>query len=217
MALSSDLSVPGDRRTRLRRAVRRAVLARRRLLAALCAAVAVVAGVQAARPGERPTVAVTVAAHDLASGTVLTRAVLVVRHFPAGVAPAGSEGRALGRTLAAPVRRGEPVTDVRLVGPTLVSASPDRVALPVRIADADAVALLRPGDHIDLVAADPRRGTAAYVAIDVPVLALPLSSGRESAASGLTGRLVVVAAASADVGRIAGAAATDLLSVVLTG
>lgn len=216
MPLTPDQSVPHDRRIRLRRAVRRAVLARRRLLAALCAAVAVVAAVQAARPGERPTVPVTVAAHDLPSGTVLTRADLVLRHFPAGVAPVGSDSRALGRTLAAPVRRGEPVTDVRLVGPTLVSAYPDRVALPVRIADADAVALLRPGDRIDLVAADPRRGTAAYVATDVPVLALPLPADHEDATAGLTGRLVVVAAVPADVARIAGAAATDLLSVVIS-
>jgi Flp pilus assembly protein CpaB len=217
MPLSSGLAVAGDRRTRLRRVVRRTVLARRRPIAAVCAAAALVAGVQAASPAERPTVAVRVAARDLPSGTVLTGADLVVRHFPAGVAPAGSDGRAVGRTLAAPVRRGEPVTDVRLVSPTLVSAYPDRVALPVRIADADAVALLRTGDHIDLVAADPRRATAAYVATDVPVLALPAPADQgDATAGGLTGRLVVVAAAPADVDRIAGAAATDLLSVVIT-
>jgi len=191
------------------------VLARRRPLAAGCAAVAVLAGVHAARPPAAPTVAVTVAARDLASGTVLGHDDLVTRRYPAGTAPAGSDPGALGRTLAAPVRAGEPVTDVRLVAPTLVAGYPGRVALPVRIADADAVALLRAGDRIGLVAADPRRGTASYVAIDVPVLSLPAPAEPDSPAAGLTGRLVVVAALPEDVDRIAGAASTEVLSVVI--
>jgi Flp pilus assembly protein CpaB len=185
-------------------------------LAVLCAGVAVLAGVHAARPGEGPTVAVTVATHDLASGTVLRPDDLVIRHFPAGVAPTGSDSGAVGRTLAAPVRRGEPVTDVRLIAPTLVDGYPGRVALPVRIADADMVGLLRVGDHVDLVAADPRSGSASYVAVDVPVVALPLpEQGLGSA--GRTGRLVVVAAVPSEVDRVAGAAVTDLLSVVISG
>jgi len=191
------------------------VLARRRPLAAGCAAVAVLAGVHAARPPAAPTVAVTVAARDLASGTVLGHDDLVTRRYPVAGAPAGSDPGALGRTLAAPVRAGEPVTDVRLVAPTLVAGYPGRVALPVRIADADAVALLRAGDRIGLVAADPRRGTASYVAIDVPVLSLPAPAEPDSPAAGLTGRLVVVAALPEDVDRIAAAASTEVLSVVI--
>jgi Flp pilus assembly protein CpaB len=216
MPVSTDLPALGDRRTRLRRAARRTVLGRRRLLAAGCGAVAVVCGVQAARPDAGATVPVRVAAHDLPSGTVLTPDDLVVRRYPADVAPVGTTVQAVGRTLAAPVREGEPVTDVRLLTPTLVAAYPDRVALPVRIADADAVDLLRPGDHIALVAADPRRGRATYVATDVPVLAVPEPSDHDGAASGLSGRLLVVAASPSDVDRIAGAAAIDLLSVVIT-
>jgi Flp pilus assembly protein CpaB len=213
---STDALSNGTRRARFRRAARRTVLARRRPVAALCVAIAAVAGVHAARPPAGPTVAVTVAARDLAPGTVLAPRDLVVRHYPADVAPAGSDVRAVGRTLAAPVRRGEPVTDVRIVTPSLVSAYPDRVALPVRIADADAVSLVRVGDQVDLVAADPRRGTASYVAVDVPVLALPAPSQDDAATSALTGRLVLIAAAPADVDRIAGAAATDLLSIVIS-
>ena len=161
-------------------------------------------------------VPVKVAAHDLPAGRVLTPEDLVVRRYPADVVPAGASGRAVGRTLAAPVLEGEPVTDLRLLTPTLVAAYPGRVAVPVRIADADAVALLRPGDHIDLVAADPRRGTAAYVATDVPVLALPEPSDHDGASSGLSGRLLVLGAFPSEVDQIAGAAATDLLSVVIT-
>jgi Flp pilus assembly protein CpaB len=204
------------RRARLRRSGRRLLLARRRPLAALCAGVAVVGGVHAARPTPPPTVAVTVAARDLPAGSILTRDDLAVRRFPTADAPAGSGPAAVGRTLAAPVREGEAVTDVRLVSPSLVSGFPDRVAMPVRIADADAAGLLRAGDHIDLLAADPRGGRASYVAVNVPVLALPAPADGDGAAGGLTGRLVVVAVLAADVDRIAGAAATDLLSVVLT-
>jgi Flp pilus assembly protein CpaB len=216
MRSASGPTLVADRRAQVRRTLRRGVLARRRPLAALCAAVAVVAGVHAARPSQGPTVAIRVAAHDLASGTVLRRADLVVRHFPAGFAPAGSDTAAVGRTLAAPVREGEPVTDVRLVAPALVAAYPGRVALPVRIADADVVGLLRVGDRVDLVAADPRSGTASYVAVDVPVLALPIPVEHGFASAGGTGRLVVVAVVPSDVDRVTGAAVTDLLSVVIS-
>jgi len=193
------------------------VLARRRPLAALCVGLAVAAGIHAARPEGPRTVRVAVAAHDLASGTVLAGSDLVVRRVPASLAPVGSAPRAVGRTLAAPVRAGEPVTDVRLVGPSVVAGYPGRVALPVRIADGEAVALLRTGDHVGLVAADPRRGTASSVAVDVPVLSIPAARDNEPGEAALPGRLVVVAALPSDVDRIVGATSTDLLSVVITG
>jgi Flp pilus assembly protein CpaB len=206
-----------ERRARLRRSVRRLVLSRRRPLAALCAAVAVLGVIHVARPAPPATVAVTVAAHDLPSGTLLTANDLAVRRYPAGDVPTGAGPPAVGRTLAAPMRAGEPVTDVRLVSPSLVSGYPGRVAMPVRIADADAVGLLRAGDEVDLLAADPRSGRASYVAVHVPVVALPASSGQDGATAGLTGRLVVMAVSPSDVDTIAGAAATDLLSVVISG
>jgi Flp pilus assembly protein CpaB len=192
------------------------VLARRRSLAAAFAALTVLACLRAVQPSAGPTVAVTVAAHDLASGRVLAPDDVVVRRIPAGSAPAGAEAAAVGRTVAAPVRRGEPITDVRLVTPALLTGYPGRVALPVRIADPDAVGLLRVGDHVDLVAADPRTGTASSVAVGVTVLALPAPADHDAASTGLTGRLVVVAALPPEVDHISGAAATDLLSVVLT-
>ena len=208
-------SGPG-RRERARRTVRRVVLARRRPLAALCVAGAVLAGLHAVRPPPGPTVTVEVAAHDLAAGTVLTDRDLVRQTYPASLAPVGSVADAAGRTLAGPVRAGEPVTDVRLVAASLLGGYPGRVALPVRIADAAAVGLLRSGDRVDLVAADPRRGTASYVAVDVPVLAIPKADDTATGTAQLTGRLVVVAADPSDVDLIAGAAATDLLSVVIS-
>jgi Flp pilus assembly protein CpaB len=205
-----------DRRTRLRRAVRRTVLARRRSLAAVTAAIAFLAAVQAARPPGDDTVSVTVAAHDLVSGTRLRSGDVEVRQLPVGSAPRGLEADPVGRTLAAPMRQGEPITDVRLVAPALARGYPGRVAMPVRIADADMVGLLRVGDRVALVAADPRTGTATYAALDVPVLALPAPPDEGGGSSSLSGRLVVVAALPDEVGQIAAAAATDLLSVVIS-
>ena len=93
--------------------------------------------------------------------------------------PPGSEPEAVGRTLAAPVREGEPVTDVRLVAPSLVAGYPG----PGRAAGADRRRGRRrrccgSATASTCVAADPRRGTASYVAVDVPVLALPAPADR---------------------------------------
>ena len=73
--------------------------------------------------------------------------------------------------LAAPIGRGEVVTDVRLVGPGLALAQPGETIVPVRLPDAGMAALLRAGDEVDLLATDPGTGEAALVARDVTVLA----------------------------------------------
>src|SRR6476661_8890051 len=108
-----------DRLTSLHRSVRRAVLTRRRLLAGVLAAVAVASGVRAATAEAPPAVAVLVAAHDLPAGTVLGPDDLARAAYSPGSVPDGLASAPAGRTLAAPLRAGEPVTDVRLVGPAL--------------------------------------------------------------------------------------------------
>ncbi|MBZ5737777.1 SAF domain-containing protein [Nocardioides mangrovi] len=195
----------------LLRPVRRAVLARRRLLAALLAAVAVATGLHAASAAPPAEVPVVVAAHDLPSGAVLTVGdVRTVGFDPASV-PEGAVTDPAGRTLAAPLRAGEPLTDVRLVGPALTDGYPGLVAVPVRLPDAGMAGLLAVGDRIDLVAADPQGAAATVVATGVPVLALPDSPSAE-AATGLTGRLVVVGAEPAEVTRLADAAVRSFLT-----
>jgi Flp pilus assembly protein CpaB len=170
--MSPELSRP-SRLRRLRRAVRRTVLARRRLIAAVCAGVAVVAGVRAVAAPPPPTVPVLTAARDLPAGTSLREADLRPRTLPEGTVPAGVVGQAAGEVLAAPVRAGEPITDVRLVGEQVADAHPEVTTMPVRLPDAGLVDLLEPGDRIDLVATDPQGGTSEVVARDVLVLATP--------------------------------------------
>jgi Flp pilus assembly protein CpaB len=199
----------------LLRPVRRAVLARRRLLAALCAAIAVATGLHAATAAPPARVRVSVAAHDLPSGTVLTGADLRTVGFSASSVPTGAVDDPQGRTLAAPLRAGEPVTDVRLVGPSLTDGYPGLSAVPVRLPDPAMADLLTVGDRVDLVSADPQGAGASIVATDVPVLALPADDAATGAtgAAGLTGRLVVVGAPPADVARIADASARTFLTV----
>ena len=168
----------GDLRGRLgdaRRAVRRGVLRRRRLLSALCVGGAVLLGLQAAAPAPPPTVLVLTAARDLPAGTVLRGGDVAPVRFRPDSAPDGRPARAavVGRTLAAPLRRGEPVTDVRLVGPSLLRGYPGLVAVPARIPDPGTVALLRVGDRVDLMVTETDGSSSRLLAGDVPVLALP--------------------------------------------
>jgi Flp pilus assembly protein CpaB len=192
--------------TRLFRAwrrVRRVVLARRRLLAALLAGVAVAAAVQAATAPPQPVIGVLTAARDLPAGAVIADDDLRVVDFAPGSVPSGVGRDLVGRTLAAPVRRGEPVTDVRLVGPALTAGDPELTAVPVRLPDTAMVELLEVGDRIDLIGTDPQGSGASVVAPGVPVLALPRAP--EETGSAQPGGLVVVGASPAEVTRLADA------------
>ena len=206
------MSSPRDRLARLVRPVRRAVLRRRRLLAALLTGVAVATGVHAVAAPPPPRVRVPVAAHDLVAGSVVSTGDLVDASFAPGSVPDGVEAAPEGRTLAAPVRAGEPVTDVRLVGPALAASHPGLTALPVRLPDAGMAGLLRVGDRIDLVAADPQGSGASVVAADVPVLAVPSAPAADGSSGALPGRLVVVGAEPAEVPAIADAAVRYFLT-----
>lgn len=185
--------------------------------------------ITALSPAPAKTIPVIAAEHDLAGGTLLTDAELIPVALPPELVPAGafrSSEELIGQVLAAPLRRGETLTDVRVVGPALVASYGARVvAAPVRIADAATVALLRPGDVIDvLAAAAPEAGresataAAQLVASAVPVLALPRErTGAFDAGGAETGALVVIAASESAAARLASAAVTSRLSVVIRG
>ena len=198
------------------RRVRRAVLRRRRLLAALCVLVAVLAGLRATAAPPPPTVPVTVAARDLGAGTVLRPDDLTTVRFAPGTTPAGHIRDPVGRQLAAAMRRGQPVTDTALLGPSLVRERPELVALPVRLPDTAMAQLLRVGDEVDLVAADPQGGPASTVARDVLVLALPPPPA-DAAADGLPGRLVVLGVPAAVVAGVASASVIHFLTIAWSG
>lgn len=205
------MTSPWSRAQQVRRAVRRTVLARRRLLAALFTAGAVAAGLQAVAGPPPPTAVVTTAARDLPAGTVLGDDDVRRLDVPPDTVPVGVVDDATGRTLAAPLRSGEPITDVRLVGAGLASAHPGLAAMPVRLPDAGSAALLAAGDRIDLVATDPQAGGSRVVAYDALVLAIPGGS-RASDAGSLTGSVVLLAVDPSAVPAVSEAAARLFLS-----
>jgi pilus assembly protein CpaB len=210
--------------------LRRATARHRRLLAAGLAAGSVAAGLSALAPAGPASVGVLVAARDLPGGRALRGDDLRQVALPAVAVPDGAlrpGADVSGRLLAAPVRRGEPLTDVRLAGPALLSgyadAGQDVVATTVRIADAGAVALIRPGDVVDVLAAavqpgEPDTGSAAVVAAGVRVLTVP-GAGELSAAGGQPamgdGALVVLATSPQIAGVLARAAVTSRLSLTV--
>ncbi|MDQ1710714.1 MAG: pilus assembly protein CpaB [Frankiaceae bacterium] len=216
------------------RALQQMVAAHRRLVAGLLAGLAVLALLGAVRPAAPPSVTVLAAARDLAAGTPIALADLRSVALPVGAVPAGAlrPGAAvLGRLVAGPVRRGEPLTDVRILGPPLLAAvgrGPDLVAVPVRFADAGAVTLLRPGDRIDVLASPvtstetpAAAPTARVVAADIAVLVVAATDptglgGGGAAGVGVgDGTLVVVACSPAVARALAGAGAAERLSPAL--
>jgi Flp pilus assembly protein CpaB len=87
------------------------------------------------------------------------------------------------------------------------------VTAPVRIADAATVRLLRPGDRVDVIAAEETvsGGDARVVARGARVTKVPEPL---EGASG-TGALVVLSVPRATAARLAGASATARLAVTL--
>ena len=165
-------------------------------------------------PHETPVV---VAAHALPAGTVLSDADLHVTSLPTAAIPEGTVGdiaQLVGQQLSGAVTSGEPITSARVAdgGELGAAAGDQRVALPVRLADAEAAALVHAGDLVDILAAD-RAGNGATVAHAVPVLAVPVSATESSGP--LDGALIVVAVVPSVAEHLAGAAATGPLTVAL--
>ncbi len=212
------------------RRLRRAIRWHRRLVAAALATAATAFALSALAPAPPPTIDVVVAGRDLTGGLPLASGDLSVARLPPEAVPDGSADsseRLLGRVLAGPVRRGEPVTDVRLVGEGLVRGfGDDVVAAPVRLADADVVALLRPGDLVDVLATEARSGAegaplaaveARPVARAVRVATIPRAGDDPVLGAGAAGdgALVVLATTAETATELARAEVTSRLSVVI--
>lgn len=197
------------------RRLRRACLRYRRWIAGALAAAAVWAIVSALAPPPAATTPVVVAAHDLTSGTVIHVADLAVVQIPSAMAAhgiTGSPAQLVGETVAAPMRAGEPVTDRRVVSDALITGYAEGlVAVPLRIDDADVVALLRVGEHLDVYASVGDGLAAAHrVVSDAPVVTLPHADSQ-----GSSGALIVLAVTPDDAAELAQASVAAELSVSL--
>ena len=205
--------VSGMSPTRRRvRAVRHQLLKRRRWIAAVLVGAAALAGLRAVAPPPPDTVQVLVATRDLPAGARVEAGDVRSSAFPTSVAPADRSPDAVGRVLAAPVGRGEPVTGVRLVGPALAEAQAGQTVLPVRLPDAGMASLLRAGDVVDLYATDPGTGTARLLATGVTVLATPRGVP-EGPAGSSGGALVVIGVSPVDAVEVTAASLSLFLTV----
>ncbi len=193
----------------------RTVLARRVAAAVLV----VLAGVAALRPdpGQAHT-DVLVAAHDLSPGITLTADDMRVESRSAATLPDGYQRtmtELVGSTLAGPVRRGEVLTDVRVLGSRLagLTAGPEARVVPLHLADAAVLDLIRPGDVVDVlgaVSAEPDSEPRMVAAGAIVVLVSPKPKGVGSADD----RVVLVALPASAATALAGA--TLVQAVTLT-
>jgi Flp pilus assembly protein CpaB len=194
----------------------RTVLARRIAASALV----VLAGVAALRPspdGDRAQV--VVAARDLSPGAALTPDDLRLEKRLAATVPEGAQadiGVVVGSTLAGPTRRGEVLTDVRLLGRRLAESAvgPDARIVPVHLADGALTDLVRPGDVVDVVAASDTDSHAnpKVVATDAVVV---LVSAKQKAQAVASERVVLVALPAASANAVAGAALVQTVTLTL--
>jgi Flp pilus assembly protein CpaB len=197
------------------RELSRVVRRHRALLAGGLVAAAVAAALPVLAPAPAPTVSVVAAVHDLGPGVPLTEADVTVVQVPRSLAPQGiltTTSQAVGRAAAGRVRRGEPLTDVRLLGSGLIGQR-GLVAVPVRLADPAAAGLLHAGDRVDVLATPSQAVTAApatTVATGLQVLAVPAPGDSDP-----DGALVVLAALPETAAQLAGAAVASRLSVTV--
>ncbi len=195
----------------------------RRVAALLLALAALVLAVRppedTAVAGVRDTEAVVVAAGDLAAGTVLSGRALAQVDVPAAAVPDGvarSPDELTGRVLAGHLRRGEPITDVRLVGPGLTAMlAPGEVAAPLRLPDLGVAGLVAAGDRVDVLVTAPDAGAAEVVAAGALVLAPSATPADDSPGGDVAEGLLLLAVDEATSARLAAASTSGTLGVAL--
>lgn len=189
----------------------RTVLARRIAAGTLV----LLAGVAAWRPDPHSAPRdVVVAVRDLASGITVTADDVALHSRPAGTLPEGAAttlDAVVGATLAGPSRRGEILTDARVLGSRLtgLSVGPDARTVPVHLADAAVLDLIRPGDVVDVLGAPSADSTASPRLLAVGAVVVLVS-----ATTAGDGRVVLVALPTAAAHALAGA--TLVQDVTLT-
>lgn len=191
----------------------------------LCASAAIT--VHQLTPAPVHTVTALAAARDLPVGTAMGPSDLTRVQVPPGmVAPGFLEdpGQATGKQLAAPLRKGQLLTDAQLLGPGLLSGTPPgSAAVPLRMADPQSIQLVSPGQLVDVVLTGgngyDQQEPSEVLATAVPVLWTSGQGGQGGQWLGTaeTDGLIVVAAGPEQAARLAGASTQGKLFFVLVG
>jgi len=188
---------------------------------AAAGALVILAAVAALRPDpDDARTDIVVAARDLAPGIELSEGDVRLETHTATTIPDGSQsdlGAVVGATLAGPARRGEPLTDVRLLGPRLAksSAGPNARIVPLHLQDTALLDLIRPGDVVDVLAAgaDTAAGGNAAPQVVATGAIVVLASQKPTGTGNGGDRVVLVALPAHDANEVAGAALTRMVTL----
>ena len=171
--------------------------------------------------------AVVVAARDLRPGTVLTPDDVRLEKRLTTTVPDGSQAdlaAVVGSTLAGPTRRGEVLTDVRLLGSRLAesTAGPGARIVPLHLTDGALIDVVRVGDVVDVLAAPANESPAAsqpttpaisrVVATDAIVV---LVSDRQKGQVAASDRVVLVALPARVANTVAGSTLGQAVTLTL--
>ena len=184
-------------------------------------ALVVLAAVAALRPDpNHESIDIVIAARDLAPGVELSSTDVRIESRMATTVPDGSQSdlaAVMGATLAGPARRGEALTDVRLLGPRLAesAAGPNARIVPLHLDDTALLDLIRPGDVVDVLAAGVDAGVDVEAAPQVVATDAVVVLVSEKPAGAVSGgdRVVLVALPAHDANEVAGAALVQAVTL----
>jgi Flp pilus assembly protein CpaB len=144
---------------------------------------------------------VVVATRDLTPGAALTPDDVRLEKRSTTMLPDGTQAdlaAVIGSTLAGPTRRGEVLTDVRLLGTRLAesTAGPGARIVPLHLADGALIDLVRIGDVVDVLAApstEAHPGTPATSKVVATDAVVVLVSAKQKVQAADGDRVVLVA------------------------
>lgn len=180
----------------------------------------VLAGIAALRSNTDPSgFEVVVATRDLRPGAALTADDVRLEKHLAPTLPDGAQtdlGTVVGSTLASPARRGEVLTDVRILGSRLAesTAGPGSRIVPLHLADSALIDLVRVGDVVDVLAAPVTEAPATSRVLATDAIVVLISARRQIQAAD-DGRVVLVALPARVANAVAGATLGQAVTVVL--
>ena len=165
---------------------------------------------------------VAVATHDLSPGAALTATDVRLERRSTATVPDGAQhdvAPMIGATLTAPARRGEVITDVRLLGSRLAetAAGPDARIVPVKLNDTALLDLIRPGDVVDVltVTADQDdKGPARPVVVAAGAVVVLVSEKARGAGVG-SDRVALVALPARPANEVAATSLVQALTLTI--
>ncbi len=183
------------------------------------AALVLLAGAAALRNPDGDRADVYVATRDLTPGIALTADDVRLEKHLAATLPDGiaaDPAAVVGATPAGPVRRGEVLTDVRLLGSRLAesAAGPDARIVPLHPADGSVLDLVRTGDVVDILAA-PAGESEALPRVLATNAIVVLVSAKSKGTAAADDRVVLVALPLAAANAVAGAALVQTVTLTL--